>query len=185
MIYPEFPTYPGVEFRIIPGYVGYAASDNGIIWSCRKSDRWRDSFYDHWRPLRVKVRKQCGRHFVDLTKDKITKHHRVSKLVALTFIGAVPKGYVVAHYPDKSLSNNSAANLKIVTESENSRHRLEHGTLAQGGQSHLAKLTDEIAILVRDLYDQGFPVNALSKLVGCCRHTVMNIGKRRTFKHLP
>lgn len=185
MTVPPFPKIDGVEFRLIPGRTGYAASSDGKIWSCRVSDRWhQNAVRDEWRALKVTVRKTCGRHFVDLTENRVTRHHRVSKLIAEAFIGRVPDGYVVAHYPDRDLGNNNASNLRIVTAQENVDHRKEHGTNLVGSKHHRSVLTEDIVGKIRKLHAQGASVLDMAKMFGLDKSTLHLAISGRTWKHV-
>jgi hypothetical protein len=41
MMTPDFPSIPGVRFRLVPKFPGYAVSDNGRVWQCRTGRYWR------------------------------------------------------------------------------------------------------------------------------------------------
>src|SRR5260221_10463198 len=48
---------------------------------------------------------------------------RLHRLVALTFIGPIPEGYVI-HHKDGNKSNNHVSNLEIVTHQENAMQKI-------------------------------------------------------------
>jgi hypothetical protein len=93
IVAPPLPFCEGVEFREIPGWPGYAASDDGRIWSC-KGGAW-GWHNDRWTELCYAVN-NCYR-VAQLFDGEKTKKIAIGRLVLLTFVGESPPGRVARH----------------------------------------------------------------------------------------
>ena len=115
-------------WKDIAGYEGrYQISDTGIVKSC-----------EHYHPTIIKgtpvlrhrkeqLLKQWKRSnylLVDLWKDGERDVRSIHILVYETFIGPIPKGYMV-HHKDHDKFNNCVDNLEIMTAKEHNNHH--HG----------------------------------------------------------
>lgn len=122
-----------------------------------------------------------------------TKNVRVHQLVAETFIGEKPEGYVVNH-KDGVKTNNNVENLEYVTPSENNQHALDNGLrkpaemwkYALKGENHpKATITDEDVIMILDLHKKtGYGYRRLAKLIGIPYTTIKPILEGRSWKHI-
>jgi hypothetical protein len=181
MEYPPFPNLPGIEFRIIQRGIGYAASSDGSIWTCRGRC---GKFTDRWiiravRPDKVGRLRYCL--FIDGKKVYV----RGNILVAETFLGPIPDGMVVAHYPDKNPANNAVSNLVITTQLENVQHAIEHGTQVVGERVHNSFLTAEVVKELRDFVKQNnYPIRTLAREIGINYMTLRQVIIGRTWKHV-
>jgi hypothetical protein len=88
---------------------------------------------------------------VGLSRNDVSKHHKVHQLVMSAFVGPRPEGYQVNH-KDHVKNNNVLSNLEYVTPSENTIHAYScpaiRATIAREFQRRDCKLSDE---QVRDL----------------------------------
>lgn len=115
-------------WKDIAGYEGrYQISDTGIVKSC-----------EHYHPTVIKGKhvlrhrkeqllkqwKRSNYLLVDLWKDGERDVRSIHVLVYETFIGPIPKGYMV-HHKDHDKFNNSIDNLEIMTAKEHNNHH--HG----------------------------------------------------------
>ena len=161
------------EWRPIPGYDGYEASNLGRV---RSVDRWveqrrRDGFHRR-RFLRGKVlaqRSQGGYRYV----PELDYAHR---LVMLAFEGPPPDGMEVAH-GDGVRSHNRLGNLTYKTPSSNQMDRVGHGTSNRGERSAFAKLTEHDVLMIRQVSDETQV--ALAKRFGVSRQHIKNIIDRK------
>ena len=148
--YPAFPVIPGVRFVDCKYRAGYAVSDDGNVWSCVRGHEWR-----RLKPTVVGA-KQYRRINISRGKSLLCKMLHV--IVAEHFIGDIPNGYEVAHFPSSDTSNNAASNLRITTPLENAHHRHLHGT-----DDCAPLLTPEMAEQIRQLHSAGISKHQLAK----------------------
>ncbi len=120
------------EYKPIPGWTGYFASERGNILSCRRTN-----------PVILKPERVWnGYHRVVLASGRRTYHHRsIHTLILLTFVGPRPPGQQGCHI-DGNLEDNSLANLRWATVLENHRDKQIHGTVARGSRQGASKLTE-------------------------------------------
>jgi hypothetical protein len=128
-------------WKDIPGHEGlYQASDGGKIKSCKRN-----------KPMSLvekKKRLHNGRVLlpyltVTLRKDGLRKKYFVHRLIALTFLGKIPDGFVVKHLDDNP-QNNNVNNLKIDTQSQNQVDCYDRG------RRRISKVTDGMKQYVKN-----------------------------------
>ena len=96
-------------WKDIPGYEGqYLASNFGRIRSLKRNKV---------RILKPR-RNSVGYYRVQLCRNNVKKDSTVHRLVWLAFNGVIPEGLEVNH-KDEVKTNNSLANLELVTRSQN------------------------------------------------------------------
>lgn len=81
-----------------------------------------------------------------IERESVTVQH----LVAAAFIGPRPEGMLVLH-GDGCRTNNTAANLRYGTHSDNAADAARHGTRTRGSSCRSAKLDEWTAGVVRAL----------------------------------
>lgn len=124
------------EWRPIPGYDGYEASNHGNI----RSLLWRGTHpLKTPRIMRGTTNSTGHRHVVLRGRVAVGVH----RLVALTFHGSPPPGATVCRHLDGDPTNNRPENLCRGTPKENSDDMLRHGTRKFGESNHWAKLTEQ------------------------------------------
>lgn len=108
----------------IIGYEGlYRVSDEGYIICCEKRVG-KTSRVVNEQLLRVQVGNGYAR--IELSKNDIKFRTSVHRVVAQTFLEAVP-GKDFVNHKDGNKLNNHVSNLEWVTRSENEQHALEIG----------------------------------------------------------
>ena len=113
---PEFPKIPGVVFKNIPGFVGYAVSSDGHVWSCKTTGRAKVA--GEWKKRKATPHKINGYVYVHLSvRGKLTLF-TVHKLVLEAFVGPRPEKAVACH-KDNNPANNAVSNLRWDTHSNN------------------------------------------------------------------
>ncbi len=173
---PPFPILPGVRFAHVPDWVGYAASDDGRIWSCKKRQFRRikmtadGKFEAEWRQLS---------HAQYPTKDGYiqstvflreggrkgrNKNFRVSELVLLAFVGPPAEGQEVRHFPEADPRNNRLSNLLYGTRKENMNDRKIQGTEYRGSRHHNAKLNETSVKVIRFLVKSGLSQSFVARM---------------------
>lgn len=155
---------PTVDFREIPGYPGYFASNDGRIWSDRRGSR---------RELAKYVEEING-----YRREKTNLYGRpgakVATLVCEAFYGPRPDGCEVAHLNGDSLDNR-AENLAWKTTAENHADKVLHGTAIRGARHKLAKLTDDDVHEIRRLAEARTPQRDIAVRFGITQPTVSRI----------
>lgn len=184
---PPLPIVEGLEFRLLTKFPGYAVSSDGQLWSCRHCCHWKRHlpFRDRWRIKKGTVDKKAGYVHATLTIDGTYYNFNVHVLVAVGFHGAIPEGYEVSHFPDKTRSNNAISNLKIVTRLENMAHKHEQGTAQIGVNNPNVKMTDSIVRQLRTLHlIEKVSIRELSRRTELDRATLSDAIHGRTWKHI-
>ena len=116
---------PRLEWRTIPGFVGYEVSNTGLVRSILKGKGRKNRilpgtiyYQANGRPLRVAV---------TLRREGKNVVARIHRLVLLAFVGPVPPGMECCHF-DGDATNNYLSNLRWDTRLNNQRDSIRHGT---------------------------------------------------------
>ena len=183
-----------VEYRLIPGWPGYVAGDDGSIWSCWIPGGnvlgWRNTG-NRQRRLKEKHVRSSKRNpdaptyrLVRLQGGGRSRHVAVHRLVLETFVGQCPPGQQCRH-ADGNASNNRRSNLSWGTCLENHADKVRHGTSDKGEQNGRAKLTDSQVIEIRALRASGAKERDLMKRFGVGRSVLQRVYHRKSWKHIP
>jgi hypothetical protein len=175
------PITPDVEYKDIPGFLGYCFGDDGSIWSCR----WRGRIGGlvPWRRLKTNFWKD--RYFyATLIGPSGKKSYPVSQLILMAFVGPRPPGAEACHFPDKDPRNNRPSNLMWGTKAVNASHRAVHGTNIRGSDSIHAKLTELQVREIRAAVDGGERVGVVAKRFSVTDSAVSCILRGFTWNHL-
>ena len=137
------------EWRDIPGYEGiYLVSNLGRIKSQPR----------HGTKVGIrKLRKHIGYWGINLTKDGITKHYLVHRLVALAFISN-PQNLPCINHKDESRDNNRVENLEWCTH----KYNLTYGTARKRQKESRANNPNDKLIRKRVAEKQQKPVKQFS-----------------------
>jgi len=93
-------------------------------------------------------------------------------------------GYVLHRCRNRHCVN--PRHLYVGTQKQNSRDRIRDGTHLEGERLRHAKLTNEAALQIRELCDEGlFTRRSLARVVGVSASTVGYIANRRRWRHIP
>lgn len=157
------PGLPG-DARPVPGADGYHATLTGEIWSTRGEF-----------PRRMKGRGTLyERHTVQTPSGVV--HMLAHRMVLLTFIGPPPAGKPLALHSDGDSRNNSLANLRWGSQSENMLDAKNHGTMRSRA------LTDADVVEIRKSDESG---EAIAARLGVNPTTVGRARRGDTWGHLP
>jgi hypothetical protein len=117
------------QWRPIPGWPAYEASDLGRVRSVDRSVAYSDGRVRHWpgRILTTTVDSRSGRNQVVLARAGRKRTYRVYKLVMAAFVGPCPPGMQVCH-GDGDCTNDALFNLRYGTNGSNQRDAVRHGT---------------------------------------------------------
>lgn len=175
------------EWRDIPGYEKYyQVSNKGRV---RGLDRYSDS----WKGQKIKGKTLAiHKHHKGYVKAYLTKNGQakgkfIHILVAMSFIGPIPKNKQVNHINGKK-SDNRPENLEYCTASYNMlhSHRILKKTSNLQGEKHWnAKLTKKDVLDIRRLYDTGrFTQRELASLFSVKCPAITKIVLRQKWTHI-
>lgn len=183
-------------WKDVPGYPGYQSSSHGNVRT-----KWHNRGYVQgiegkapttltkvWRIVNQYTHPTSGYLHVCIPKVVFgsQKNVKVSKLVCLAFHGSRPTGaHQVAHFPDRSKTNNSSKNLRWATGKENAEDRVAHGTSPVGELNPRCKLSESSVLKIRELRSGGMSTPKIHKLYPLVsKSTIEYICAGKTWKHL-
>jgi hypothetical protein len=152
-----------IEWRDIPGYVGYQASSDGQVRSVDRMVACASSWKmpnGYTRLARGKVLRPAAHHSPGNSSGHLMvmagrgKHLSVHVAVALAFHGLPPTPKHEVLHKDGDPANNKEQNLHWGTRSENNKDVTRQGR---------RKITLDEADQVRQLRTDGWPLTALSR----------------------
>jgi hypothetical protein len=169
------------ELRDIPGFLGYAITKDGRVWSKPRKGRrggiWLTPFPIRSGHLKVGLRKDGDRHW-----------RCIHRLVLETYVGPCPDNMECRHL-NGNPKDNRADNLTWGTQAENSKDAVRHGThpgfLNRGEACGSHKLTEEQVRQIVDMYGTGlFTQREIGKQFGVHPSEISLIVNRKTWRHL-
>lgn len=155
------------EWRVIPSYPAYEASDAGEI---RRSGRIR-------KPWKNNKGYLCLRVYV----GGLAIGTSVNWLVCEAFHGGSPsKAHEAAHW-DNDPQHNVPGNLRWATAKENQQDRLRHGTDSRGERNGQAKLTIADVAAIRSALRSGLSYSAVAAQFSISKPTIAKINTGRAW----
>jgi hypothetical protein len=172
------------EWRPIPGFPGYEASDLGRVRSWRvigSATRTAPA------PRILILSPNSPRGYLSFSPrraDGARVTTTVHVAVMLAFVGPPPEGMEVCHGPDPSPANNRLGNLRYDTRKGNLADRERHGTLTTGRKNGQAKLTDPAVREMARLRGEGETYEAIGRRFGVTTSVAWKAVTGVTWKHL-
>lgn len=163
-----------LEIVPLKDYPGYGVSADGRVWTKKKRGRGCLTEYATWRE-----KKQTNGAYLMVWLSQKKGPVDVHVLVALAFLGGIPKGYEVNH-KDGNTHNNHVDNLEVVTKLQNLQHAWQLGL----NKVAKPKLTPDIVREIRKLAAQGIPQKVIAQQFGLDQSGVSDIHLRKTWKHI-
>lgn len=120
---------------------------------------------------------------VSLCANGVSKTCPVHRVVALAFLGPVPKGMWVLH-GSKGVKCNNIDNLYFGSPTQNARDKIRDGTLAYGARNGRAKLTDKKVKQIKAELETGATVTELARKNKVSRRAIMLIRNNTNWRHL-
>jgi hypothetical protein len=143
----------------IPGFEGYTATRDGIIYSYKKGKKYKMKYRDS----------PDGYYRVSLCKDNKRYSKLVHRLIAASWIGEA-KGMLVNH-KDCDKHNNNISNLEYVSHKRNSQHAQENN-LVHTKKRKVCKITPE-GVLVAEYESISVAAKQegvlVSRICGVCK----------------
>lgn len=171
---PESLVLPGEMWKPIPGYEGsHEVSSLGRVWS-----EWRMAF-------KASHIDGNGYPFTCLQAGKARKGFRVHQLVARAFLGE--HAPLVVNHKNGIKTDNRVENLEWVTQGQNKQHYEDH--LREPSESDdvcrpAAKLDEQKVVEIRQRAMAGESSASLGRRFGVSAACIINVVKRRNWKHV-
>lgn len=169
-----------VEYREIPGFIGYRAGSDGTIWSCWSRGA-HPKVTDIWKLLKP-FPQRGGYLIVSLFVNRVAKKELVHRLVLFAFVGPCPEGMECCHDPDPDRKNCAISNLRWDTRKNNHKDRMQSGIVLSGEQHPLAKLNWSLVEKARELSRNGMSLRKIASEIEVHHMTIANIVNNRTWK---
>lgn len=169
----------GVEWRTIPSWPDYQASDSGEV---RRSRLGRSNACKLGKHLTRNL-SVLGYLRVGIMRDGKMRTIGVHRLVAEAFHGPAPTAEHHAAHGDGVRTDNRPRNLRWATPAENQADSIRHGTKARGERTGKGKFTSDDILTIRGRY----PATSQEKLAREFATTQSHIGRivrRQVWAHL-
>lgn len=158
----------------IPGHNGYFIDSNGQLYSQWVNRGQHGTVRGAMlNPLKASTSKNG---YLSVRFGRNGEAELVHRLVYRIFVGEIPEGLFICH-KDGNPKNNSCSNLYAGTQSENMQDMLKHGTCS------LTKLNEDQVREILDLRGEML-VKDIAYLYGVNRHSITNIFRGKSWKHL-
>jgi hypothetical protein len=162
--------------KVVPGHSDYAADTEGNVYTRRPKGGNKLIPYGQavgpFRPM--KPEKMPGNYLrVRIGADGAPARVgvMVHRVIAHTFLGMRPEGYVIAHL-NGDPTDNRLCNLAYVTPAENKAHELVHGTRYQGDRHHARKVKSSDWLVIVQKIVNGATQAQISREYGISRQAI-------------
>ena len=159
----------------IKGYEGiYEVSNDGQVKSLERETWYGYGYMTHKERILKATPGKSGYVILTLSYNGARKKQLLHRILAETFIPN-PKGLPHVNHIDGNKSNNSLDNLEWCTHSENIQHSFDTGLSPRGEGHGLSKISEEQALEVLNLMDEGKYPTQISRETGIKYSTVHGI----------
>lgn len=169
------------EWRPIPGWEGiYDVSNLGRVRGLR-----RKSPKNAGGVMTPNINGQ-GYHSVLLRniKEKRQIRYMIHRVVCIVFNGEPPSEIHHADHIDNNKNNNCSNNVQWLLPAENQRKKSSDGVMPWGSRNHLAVLTEDKVIQIRQRLSEGREQKLVAVEFDVCPATISHIHNRRSWKHI-
>lgn len=164
-----------VEYRAVPGFLGYRVGSDGSVWSCRKPGSARNSeLRDKWKPMSPGITKTItkpGYRFVVMWINGTKTLKYIAPMVLELFVGPAPDSQEVRHMNGISVDDR-LDNLCWGTRSQNILDKRRHGTSG-------TVISDAQRNEIRKLHREGMSQRRIAAAIGIKRGVVQYWATRR------
>ncbi len=158
--------------KLIPGFIGYAITSSGELWSCR--DLGGMGITAEWH----KMKPQMAKGYVRAQIMRAGKQERLlcHRLVWEAWMGPIPTGMQINHR-NGIKTDNRLENLEVVTPQENTAHAMRHGLRIahRGERAAASKLSESDARRVFKLRQERKTQAEIAATIGTTRSNVSAI----------
>lgn len=162
--------------RDIPGFAGYAATEDGRILSHRDGAReLKQRLVDGYMNVTLGVR---------IRGKRARRRYPVHRLMCLAFHGEPEAASSVARHLNGVRGDNRRGNLAWGTHQDNAHDAIKHGTLGKGMRAHRRKLTEEQVREVRRRLLAGEEDHLLAKEFGVSNYYPRKLLARKRWTDL-
>ncbi len=180
-ILPPLPVIPNVEVRHIPGWPGYAVTDDGRVFSCKSNN---SPLYRPWKERKSHLIGRRIQYFSIILIHQQKQHNfYIHSLVLMTFVGPRPHGFQACHNDGNPL-NNSRYNLRWDTQKHNDQDRLKHGTTPKGTRNKGSKIDEKTVLKIREMRLQCYKIRELVEIFTLSRSQIKRIIYRKSWTHI-
>ncbi len=151
---PPLPIQDGVRFAHVPDFPGYAASDDGRIWSCLGRGRRPPYARGEWRERKGYICHKGYHRMLLRRSDGKYKNYAAHQLIMFAFVGPPTNGNWCCCHHDDDHTNNRLSNLRWGTQRNNSDDSIRNGSRA-GEKNPMASLLTEHVLNIRKLAADG------------------------------
>jgi hypothetical protein len=170
---PLPPEQNCIEYRHVPGIIGWCVGSDGSAWSC-KPKNGRGMWKLPWRRLATKLNRKG---YLELGSNLI--HH----LILISFAGERPNEEVGRHL-NGIKTDNRPINLAWGSRKDNADDAKRNGRTLLGEDSRSAKLTESQVLEIRRRRAGGERGANLAREFGVTSPTICAIFKRRKWRHI-
>ena len=176
-------------WKDINGYKGsYMISSKGRVKSLERTILMKNGKLRTIKEkIRVPVKDKDGYLEVMLSKNNITSHAKIHRLVAYAFLERI-KGKNEVNHKDGNKANNSIENLEWCNALENRVHAVKNRLLRViGSENPMSKLTEKEVKEIRYLYTHDKKNNSILKLAkkyNVCFQQIYNIIAWKEWKYV-
>lgn len=130
-----------VEYRLIPGVVGYRAGSDGTIWTCRQRGNSPGRCVgvgsvvrlgSEWHIIKGRVHCVSGHIEIKISQDGGRKSRKAHQLILEAFVG--PRGNQDVRHLNGNPADNRLENLCYGTRKENVADAIRHGSFRRSGR---------------------------------------------------
>jgi hypothetical protein len=187
---PAFPEQDGIILKHIPDFPGYAAGSDGSIWTCKHR---KLTYKSIWRKRRLRLHPFGHLRLRLRDSDYRISDQYVHRLILFAFVGPCPESMECCHN-NGIPCDNRPENLRWGTRTDNIQDAIKHATfsgnplpLGKGEDHLLAKLKEEDVLIIRRVCVAGSKTHgygALAKRFGVTRGAILQVVRRKTWKHI-
>ncbi len=165
-------------WKDIPNYEGlYQVSNRGSVKVLPKNANRKEKI------LKPNM-KYPGYFYLNLVKNRQSRHYTIHRLVALTFIPN-PENKKEVNHIDANKLNNLIPNLEWCTRQENIRHRDLNSLSPRGEKNGSSKLKEKQVRKILNLYNSGkIKCVTMARKYGVGQSTISDIIRRKTWRHI-
>lgn len=169
-------------WRAVPGWPAYSVSDQGRVQGPSGKVLRPQPVHDKIKGTRT-LSDRVYQMEVELRSGGKRKKVPVHKIVLEAFVGPRPPGMECCHW-DNDVANNTLANLRWGTSTENGLDKRRHGT-RKGELNSMVRLTEREVLEIRSRWgSEAISKRELGRQYGISYHTVHSIVKGRRWQHI-